>query len=166
MGVMTTISIPEGRRDPLALLRRLPSSTARRGPVTVCRAALTAAKAGDLVKAAKLLQEAVFQLPPGGFDSLPRDWQTTLLDNARTVPLLLAAPPPPAITCNVLKVFTRPTLVMRGEKTQAFYALTSEAITKCVPGAHQVILQNVNHDGPCRDPAAFTAASFEFLSRR
>jgi len=66
----------------------------------------------------------------------------------------------------MLKNFTRPTFVMRGEKTQAFFALTSEAITKCVPGAQQVILQNINHDGPCRDPAAFTAAVFEFLSRR
>jgi len=53
----------------------------------------------------------------------------------------------------MLKNFTRPTFVMRGEKTQAFFALTSEAITKCVPGAQQVILQNINHDGPCRDPA-------------
>jgi hypothetical protein len=35
------------------------------------------------------------------------------------------------------------------------FALTSEAITKCVPGAQQVILQNVNHDVSCRDPAAF-----------
>ena len=78
-----------------------------------------------------------------------------LLDNVRIVPLLFAAPPPPAITCDMLKDFTRPTLVMRGEKTQAFFALISEAITKCVPGAQQAILQNVNQqtcpynsDGP------------------
>ena len=127
---------------------------------------VAAAKAGDFVKAAKLVQEAVYQLRPGEFDSLPEDWQTVLLDNARVVPLLLAAPPPPAITCDMLKDFTRPTLVMRGEKTLAFYALISEAITKCVPGAQQVILQNVNHDGPVRDPSAFSAAVFEFLSRR
>ena len=127
---------------------------------------VAAAKAGDFVKAAKLVQEAVYQLRPGEFDSLPEDWQTVLLDNARVVPLLLAAPPPPAITCDMLKDFTRPTLVMRGEKTLAFYALISEAITKCVPGAQQVILQNVNHDGPVRDPLAFSAAVFEFLSRR
>ncbi|MBR1209895.1 hypothetical protein [Bradyrhizobium sp. JYMT SZCCT0180] len=30
--------------------------------------------------------------------------------------------------------------------------------------SRQLVLQNVNHDGPCRDPAAFTAAVFEFLS--
>ena len=127
---------------------------------------VAAAKTGDFIKAAKLVQEAVFQLRPGEFDSLPEDLQTVLLDNARVVPLLRAAPPPPAITCDMLKDFTRPTLVMRGEKTLQWYALISEAITKCVPGAQQVILQNVNHDGPCRDPAAFTAAILDFLSKR
>ena len=127
---------------------------------------VAAAKTGDFIKAAKLVQEAVFQLRPGEFDSLPEDLQTVLLDNARVVPLLRAAPLPPAITCDMLKDFTRPTLVMRGEKTLEWYALISEAITKCVPGAQQVLLQNVNHDGPCRDPAAFTAAILDFLSKR
>jgi pimeloyl-ACP methyl ester carboxylesterase len=126
---------------------------------------IAAAKAGDFITAAKSLQEAVFRLRPGEFDSLPEDLQTVLLDNARVVPLMIAAPPPPAITCDMLKDFSRPTLVMRGEKTLEWYALISEAITKCVPGAQQVILQNVNHDGPCRDPAAFTAAVFEFLAK-
>jgi pimeloyl-ACP methyl ester carboxylesterase len=125
-----------------------------------------ASKAGDVTGAAKLLQAAVFQLRPDEFNSLPEDLRTVLLDNARVVPLMFAAPPPPAITCDMLKDFTRPTLVMRGEKAQPFWALTSEAIAKCVPGAQQVILQNVNHDGPYRDPAAFTAALFAFLSRR
>jgi hypothetical protein len=55
----------------------------------------------DFIKAAKLLQEAAFQLPSGGFDSLPADLQTVLLDNARIVPLQLAALPTP-ITCDIL----------------------------------------------------------------
>lgn len=130
------------------------------GPVVAA-----ASETGDFIKAAKLLQEVVFQLRPGEFNSLPEDLQTVLLDNARVVPLMFAAPRPPVITCDILKDFTRPTLVMQGEKSRAFFTLTSEAITKCVPGAQQIILQNVNHDGPCRDPAAFTAAVFEFLSR-
>jgi pimeloyl-ACP methyl ester carboxylesterase len=120
---------------------------------------------GDFIKAAKLLQEVVFHLQPGEFNSLPKELQTVLLDNARVVPLMFAAPPPPVITCDILKDFARPTLVMRGEKSRAFFALISEAITKCVPGARQVILQNVNHDAPWRDPAAFTAAVLEFLSK-
>ena len=36
----------------------------------------------------------------------------------------------------------------------------------CLPGAQEVVLQNVNHNGPVRDPAAFTAAVLEFLSQR
>jgi pimeloyl-ACP methyl ester carboxylesterase len=128
--------------------------------------AIAAAKDGDAIQSAKLLREAVFQLPPGGFDREPQAEQTRVLDNARTGPLVFAAPPPPVITCDMLKNFTQPTLVMRGEKTQIYFALISEAITKCVPGAQQVVLQNVNHDGPRRDPAAFTAAIFKFLSKR
>jgi pimeloyl-ACP methyl ester carboxylesterase len=120
---------------------------------------------GDAVQAAKLLFEGAFQLEPGGFDRVPRADQTRLLDNARMVPLLFAAPAPPNITCDLLKQFPRPTLVMRGEKTRIFYALISEAISKCIPGAQLVVLPNVGHDGPSRDPAAFTRAVFEFLSR-
>jgi pimeloyl-ACP methyl ester carboxylesterase len=131
------------------------------GPVVAA-----ASETGDFIKAAKLLQEVVFQLRPGEFNSLPEDLQTVLLDNARVVPLMFAAPPPPVITCDMLKDFTRPTLVMRGEKSRAFFTLISEAITKCVPGARQVILQNVNHDAPWRDPAAFVAAILDFLSKR
>ena len=115
------------------------------GPVVAA-----ASETGDFIKAAKLLQEVVFQLRPGEFNSLPEDLQTVLLDNARVVPLMFAAPPPSVITCDILKDFTRPTLVMRGEKSRAFFTLISEAITKCVPGARQVILQNVNHDAPGR----------------
>ena len=127
---------------------------------------VAAMKGGDVVQAAKLAREAWFQLGPGWFDREPQAAQTRLLENARTMPLLFGAPPPPAITCDMLKDFPQPTLVLRGEKTQVSNVLISEAISRCVPGAQLVVLQNVNHDGPVRDPAAFTGAIFEFLSKR
>ena len=68
----------------------------------------------------------------------------------------IASKPPPIL----------PVVAQSVTLEQPFWALTSEAIANCVPGAQQVILQNVNHDGPYRDPAAFTAALFAFLSRR
>ena len=139
---------------------------AREDRIKMFGPAIAANKAGNAVMAIRLMYEAVYQLPRGGFDQLPQTTQRAVLDNARTMPLLFAAPPPPPITCDVLKNFTRPTLVMHGEKTQPFYALTTEAIARCVRGAQRVVLQNVNHDGPARDPAAFTAAVFEFLSKR
>ena len=55
---------------------------------------------------------------------------------------------------------------MRGEKTYTAYVLINEAISKCVPGAKVVVLPNVNHDGPMRDPGGFSAAIIEFLSKR
>jgi hypothetical protein len=76
---------------------------------------------------------------------------------------LATAPPPPAITCDMLKDFTRPTLVMRGEKTREFWALPSKAIAKCVPGGSAGRSSKCQNDGPYRDPAAFTAAVFEFF---
>src|SRR5437899_3194576 len=127
---------------------------------------IAAMKGGDAVQAAKLAREAWLQLGPGGFDREPQTVQTRVLDNARTMLLIWGAPAPPAITCDMLKNFPQPTLVMRGEKTQMSNVLISETISRCVPGAQLVVLQNVNHDGPSRDPVAFTGAVFEFLSSR
>jgi pimeloyl-ACP methyl ester carboxylesterase len=126
---------------------------------------IAASKAGDAVRAIRLMYEAVYQLPPGGFDRLPQANQSRVLDNARTIPLLVEALATPAITCHALRNLSRPTLVMQGEKTQAFYALITERIGKCVPGAERVVLPNANHAGPVRDSAAFAAAVFDFLSK-
>ncbi|MCG2631068.1 alpha/beta hydrolase [Bradyrhizobium sp. WYCCWR 13023] len=123
-----------------------------------------ASETGDFTKAAKLLQEIVFGLQPGEFSSVPEYLQTVLVDNARVLPLMLSAPPPPTVTCEMLQDFTRPTLVIWGENSRELWSLPSKAIAKCVPGARQVILKKVGHDGPVRDPAAFTRAVFEFLS--
>jgi len=57
-------------------------------------------------------------------------------------------------------------LVTHGEKAHALNKLINEAVAKCIPGARQVAFPNLVHDAPSRDPAAFTAALFEFLSRR
>jgi pimeloyl-ACP methyl ester carboxylesterase len=128
--------------------------------------AIEANKAGDPIRTMRLFIEAVWQLEPGGFDQLPEPTQTMLLDNARTAPLMFGAPPPPAITSDALKTFTRPTLVTHGETTQVFFKLISESISKCVPGAQSVSFPNLIHNAPSADPVAFTAALFEFLAKR
>jgi pimeloyl-ACP methyl ester carboxylesterase len=127
--------------------------------------AMAALKAGDAMRAAGLFFEAVHQIPPGGFEHQPEAIRTTVLDNARTLPLLFASPPS-GITCDGLKNLTQPTLVLQGEKTQTYYALINEAISKCVPNAQRAILPNANHAGPARDPAGFGAAVVEYLSKR
>jgi pimeloyl-ACP methyl ester carboxylesterase len=123
-----------------------------------------AAQAGDAAQAAKLLYEGIYQLPPGGFAGVSTTTQAAVLENARTRPLSLAAPPP-NVTCEALNAFTRPTLIMWGEKSQDLFTLTSQKVANCVPGAQRVVMQNVNHAGPVREPAAFSAAVLEFLGR-
>jgi pimeloyl-ACP methyl ester carboxylesterase len=140
--------------------------TAREDRAKMLAPSVAASKASDPVKASRVLLESVIKLPPGGSYRESEALQTMVDENARTTPLALAAAPPPEVTCDMLKNFSKPTLVMRGEKTHTAYVLINEAISKCVPGAKQVVLPNVNHDGPLRDPKHISAAIFEFLSYR
>jgi pimeloyl-ACP methyl ester carboxylesterase len=154
-----------------ALLSVLPvdsaeGKAARENRSKFISAAIAANQAGDPVRTMQLFIEAVWQLGPGGFDRLPEASQRMLLDNARTAPLLFGGAPPPAITCDALKTFHRPTLVTHGEKTHAYYKLINEGVSKCVPGGQQVSFPGLVHNAPSADPAAFTAALFEFMSKR
>jgi pimeloyl-ACP methyl ester carboxylesterase len=164
--LIRSLSLYEASVISVLLAGSAEGKAAREDRARIFAPAAAASKAGDPLKATRLLLEAVFQLPPGGSDREPQAFQTMWDDNARTTPLVFAAPPPPDLTCDVLKNFARPTLVMRGEKTQLSFVMINAAISKCVPGAVEIVLPNVNHDGPVRDPAAFSAAVIEFLSKR
>jgi len=124
-----------------------------------------AAKAGNHVQAVQLFWEGVMQLGPGGFDRLPQPVKTMVLDNARTIPLLLGSSPAP-ITCDMLKTLKIPTLITHGEQTQAYYKLVNQGVSKCIPGARQTGFPNLVHDAPIRDPETFATALFEFLARK
>jgi pimeloyl-ACP methyl ester carboxylesterase len=152
-----------------ALVSLLPQESEKGRMARADRSALMAPvmcalKAGDSIRAARAMYEAVNQLPPGGFEHEPHAVQTRVLDNARTLPLVLAALSAADVTRDMLEAFARPTLVMRGETSQAYYALINEAIDNCMPRARRIVLKGANHGAPHRDPEAFTAAVFEFLS--
>jgi pimeloyl-ACP methyl ester carboxylesterase len=149
--------LPEGSAD---------GKTARDDRAKMMASAVAASKAGDPVMASRVLLESVWKLAPGEFNHEAPAAQTMVDENARTTPLAFAAPPPPDVTCDMLKNFNKPTLIMRGEKTYTAYVLISEQISRCVPGAKLAVLPNVNHDGPMRDPGAFSGAILGFLSNR
>ena len=138
---------------------------ARADRAKMLASSVAASKAGEDAKSGRLLVEAVFRLSPGESSREPEAWQRMWEDNGRVNSLAFAAAPPP-VTCQTLKSFSKPTLVMRGETTYLAYQLINNEISRCVPGAKQVILPNVNHDGPIRDPEAFSTAIFEFLSKQ
>jgi pimeloyl-ACP methyl ester carboxylesterase len=127
--------------------------------------AVNATKAGDPQKGVQLLIEGVFQLPPGGASQAADTWQTIWRDNARTLPVMFAAPPPPPTPCDTLKLLSKPTLVVSGEKTAGFFPIIDASLVKCIPGAQRAVLPHVNHDAPARDPAAFSRVILDFLSK-
>jgi pimeloyl-ACP methyl ester carboxylesterase len=138
--------------------------TAREDRARVLGPAAAAAKAGDAVQSARLLYEAVYQLPSGGFDSIPPAIQTAVLENARTRPLAVTAPPE-TVSCEDLRAFPKPILVMSGEKSQPNFSLISEGVANCGQKTQRVVMHNVNHDGPVRDPDQFIAALLAFLAQ-
>lgn len=126
--------------------------------------AVAAAKSGDLSNAAKLFLEAVFELPPGGFDTDPVVPRTVILDNARTIPLALSAPPPPSVDCAKLGTAKVPLLMTRGERSMPLFVQRAEAMVRCWPNSRLVVIPNTNHDAPLRDAAAFNSVVLDFIA--
>ena len=123
-----------------------------------------AVQEGDAEKATRLLVEGVFQMPPGGFDSQPQEVQTIQLANARTMPLLWLAPPW-NVTCDMLKALDKPTLVVHGAESNAFFSHVAQVMGECLPQAEVAVLPNVNHDGPLRDPAGLARMIEDFVAK-
>lgn len=124
-----------------------------------------AVKAGDAVQATKLLFEWVNNQGPGAFDRQSEAVRQMILDNARTVPLFLAAPAPPAVSCATLGSVKTPTLVTGGEQTPRFYSLINEVVVRCIPGSRLVTIPQATHPMPIQNPAAFNEVLLQFLAQ-
>jgi len=127
--------------------------------------AVSAAKAGDALQAARLFHEAMFSLPPGGFESEPQAIRRIVLDNARTMILALHAPPPPVFSCPSLRAIRSPALVTVGENAQKQYRMIAEKVSGCLGDAALAVIPAANHDAPIRNPGVFNATLLSFLRR-
>ncbi len=126
-------------------------------------AAAVPAKAGDSLSATRLLAEA-FSATPGYLDSAPPLLRSMLLDNARTVPLLYGAPLPAPITSADLATLRLPVTLARGELTRPFYAIATDAASRCIAGAQHVVIPGVGHFAPWQNAALFNASVLHFLN--
>jgi pimeloyl-ACP methyl ester carboxylesterase len=136
---------------------------ARRKAFEPIRAAV---KAGETVQATKLLFDWVNNEGAGAFDKQPEAVRQMFLDNARTVPLALSAPPPPAIVCATLGGVKAPTLVAGGERTRRYYSLINEVLVRCIPGSRLVTIPQATHPMSIQNPAAFNEVLLQFLAQR
>lgn len=124
--------------------------------------AVTATKAGDNAGAVQLFMDSV-EAQPGTFDALPQTGRSVMLDNARMLPLLFAAPPPPSITCAQLGQIKVPVAIARGELTRVFWRITADTASRCIAGSRLIIIPKARHLGPWQEPAAFNEALLGFL---
>ncbi len=124
--------------------------------------AATAAKTGDYEGAVKFLIDGVNALP-GTFGSLAPEVRSIVVDNARVLPLVFAAPPPPPVSCVQLELIKVPVAVARGELTRPFFRIIAEAVSHCMPGSRLIIIPHARHLWPVQDPSAFTEVLLGFL---
>jgi pimeloyl-ACP methyl ester carboxylesterase len=128
--------------------------------------AASAARSGDTARAAKLFAEAMYSLPPDGFDAEPAGFRRMVLDNSRTMELALTAPPPPTVACDSLRTLRFPTMVTRGENAEPQYRLISDRLTVCLGNAQLAIIPGAAHDAPLKNPGVFNATLLSFIERQ
>ena len=148
------------------LLADLPEAkTAREELSQAFESIRTAAQAGDAGQAAKLWFEWGNNQGAGAFDRQPEAFRQMILDNARTVPLQLSAPRPPAISCATLGGVKLPTLVVGGEHSRRHSVLGNEVVAQCIPGSRLVVTPKATHLMTHQNPTAFNEALLQFLAQ-
>ena len=123
------------------------------------------ANAGDALLATQRFWEFVLILPEGGFKREPQALQAIVLDNVRSVPFTLNAPPQ-VITCDMVKAINAPVLITVGANTRPLWTLAGQTLQGCVPNGKLIVLPGSNHDATVRNPAAFNRALVDFLAIR
>jgi pimeloyl-ACP methyl ester carboxylesterase len=130
--------------------------------------AVAASKANDQAGATRLFAEWVNNQPPGEFEKVVPEWvRPQLMQNARTIPLqLAAAPPAQPITCAQLGELRVPVVVAKGQQTRNTFGMLVDGTSRCIPGSKVVTIPNSNHSAPFQNPAAFNDAVLSFLARK
>jgi len=121
-------------------------------------------KAGDSVTATKRLLEIVNGGFGGDFDSMPAPLRQILLDNARTLSLLFAAPQV-TVSCDALRAVKVPTLLIRGEHTPVFFSSTNDAVGRCIPGSQKRVIPKASHIMSAQNAEAFNEAVLSFVEK-
>lgn len=125
---------------------------------------IAAIKQGDAVQATKLLSAVVNGEPVENFEKLPPALRQMLLDNARTLPVLFAAPPE-SVTCDALRTIKAPTLLIRGANTPLIFSKTNEVVARCIPGSESIAIPEASHVMSYQNPQRFNQAVLDFIRR-
>lgn len=121
---------------------------------------------GDDTTALELTMEAVFSLPPGGFQTLNPAARTMFLENAHTVRSQWNSPDPTPLDCEALGGVRAPTLIIYGSASHPFFAEMAKALAGCMPDAKLAVLEGLGHDAPLTAAPEVAEVALTFLDAR
>lgn len=129
--------------DDIAVLRRAREDLA---------AVAAALSAGDAVRAVELFCD--WTAFPGAFATMPPDIQAIFTDNARTVALAFAAPPPKVGPADLAPI-TMPVTFSVGAQTSPFFLVQVQAAHRALPQSRLIQVPSAHHAAPLQNAAVF-----------
>lgn len=127
-------------------------------------AAVAAAKANESLRSAQIFLDWA-TLRPNAYERLSADRQAVIRENARTMPLLFAAPPPVLVTCAQLTQLRIPVTITMGHNTRPAARIVAESTHRCISGSQLKTISNATHTAPWENSSEFNAELMAFLSR-
>jgi pimeloyl-ACP methyl ester carboxylesterase len=118
--------------------------------------------AGDVGEGVRRLIDGSAQRA-GYFDSQPPERRAMQMDNARTLPLLLAQESPPTITADDLRSIDVPICIAHGGCTRPLFRVVSKAAGCLLRGGRHRLVPDADHMWPDIDAAGFSAALTDFI---
>lgn len=112
--------------------------------------------ARDLPGALRALMDDIDETE-GAFDGLPLNVRSMMIENARMLPLLFNAPPPPTVSADQLRGLSIPTTVATGSLSRKNYRIAAAAASKLLKRGSLVTIEGARHLWPITDPDGFSA---------
>jgi pimeloyl-ACP methyl ester carboxylesterase len=125
--------------------------------------AKAAASAARLEEAARLLITAVMNHGPEVWDKASASSRAIILDNARTLPLLFSAMPPPPLSCAQLNHIKVPVLVINGEKTLPYFERVGQRLTACIKTSTRTVIAHTTHASQDQEVATYNQIVLSFI---
>ncbi len=103
------------------------------------------------------------------FDGFPQPRRTELVEKHgpafRSEILIDLSVPRPTLACEKLRAFTRPTLLLTGERSPAVFRLTTVELERCLEGESQVMVPTAGHGMHGDNPTFYNQTVMAFLQR-
>jgi pimeloyl-ACP methyl ester carboxylesterase len=123
-------------------------------------AVASALSAGDAERAVALFCD--WTAFPGAFATMPTDIQVIFTENARTIALAFAAPPP-ELGPGDLAPITMPVTFSVGAQTTPFFLLQVQAAHRALPQSRLIQIPHAHHAAPFENVQAFNHALRQHL---